>query len=278
MTAVVLLSLCSAIAYGASDFIGGVLARRVSAWAIATTSQTAAMLLALVMVAFNPIEPPARALAWGAVGGIGASAGNVLIYRGLGSGRMSVVAPVSALAAAALPVLVGLLTGERPGAQRLAGVAIALPAVWLVSGGGAGLRNVHVGDVLNGLGAGLGFGLQFSALGQVPRDAGLMPLALSQIVSVAGIVVSAAAISAPWVPRDRHSRLGAVAGVLAGIATICFQLAAQAGLLTIAGVLASLYPAVTVLLAALVLKERVQSSQGAGLALAAGAVVLIAAG
>ena len=105
-----------------------------------------------------------------------------------------------------------------------------------------------------------------------------MPLALSQIVSVAGIVFAATALSAPWVPRDRHSRLGAVAGVLAGVATISFQLATQAGLLTIAGVLASLYPAVTVLLAALVLGERVQRSQGAGLALATGAVTLIAAG
>ena len=278
MTAVVLLSLCSAIAYGASDFIGGVLARRASAWAIAAASQSAAALLALAMVAFNPIEPTARALAWGAIGGIGASAGNVLIYRGLGSGRMSVVAPVSALASAALPVLVGLFAGERPGAQRLVGVAMALPAVWLVSGGGAGWRHVHLADIVNGLGAGLGFGLQFSALGQIPRDAGMMPLALSQIVSVTGIVFSATALSAPWVPRDRHSRLGAVAGVLAGIATISFQLATQAGLLTIAGVLASLYPAVTVLLAAVVLGERVQRSQSAGLAPAVGAIVLIAAG
>ena len=122
MTAVVLLSLCSAIAYGASDFIGGVLARRVSAWAIAAASQTAAALLALAMVAFNPIEPTARALAPMPPIAPHASAGNVLIYRGLGSGRMSVVAPVSALASAALPVLVGLFAGERPGAQRLAGV------------------------------------------------------------------------------------------------------------------------------------------------------------
>ena len=278
MTAVILLSLGAAIAYGASDFIGGVLARRASAWAIASTSQSAAAVLALMMVAANPIQPTARALAWGAIGGIGASAGNVLIYRGLGSGRMSVVAPVSALACAALPVLVGLVAGERPGTQRLAGVVIAFPAVWLVSGGGAGLRNIHVADVVNGLAAGLGFGLQFSALGQIPRDAGFVPLALSQIVSVAGIVLSATVLSAPWVPRDRHSRLGVVAGVLAGVATISFQLATHAGLLTIAGVLASLYPAVTVLLAALVLRERVERSQGAGLAIAAGAVVLIAAG
>ena len=278
MTAVVLLSLCSAIAYGLSDFIGGVLSRRASAWAVAAASQAAAMIVAVAMVAANPIEAPGKSLMWGAIGGIGASAGNVLIYRGLGSGRMSVVAPVSALASAALPVLVGLLTGERPGMQRLIGVALALPAVWLVSGGGSGLRNVRLADVAIGAAAGLGFGLQFSALGQIPSTAGWTPLALSQVVSVGGIVLTAIALSASWVPRDRHSRLGAVAGVLAGIATITFQLATQAGMLTIAGVLASLYPAATVMLAAFVLRERIQPAQGVGLALAVAAVLLIAAG
>jgi drug/metabolite transporter (DMT)-like permease len=278
MTGVVLLSLCSAIAYGLSDFIGGVLARRSSAWAVAAASQAAAMILALAMVLTSPIVAPAASLAWGAAGGIGASAGNVLIYRGLGLGRMSVVAPVSALASAALPVLVGLVTGEQPGMQRLAGVGLALPAVWLVSGGGAGFSGIRGADAVNGLAAGLGFGLQFSALGQIPSSAGWMPLALSQVVSVSGIVLAAIALSAPWVPRDRHSRLGTVAGVLAGVATILFQLATQAGLLTIAGVLASLYPAATVMLAAFVLRERIQPSQGAGLALAAAAVGLIAAG
>jgi drug/metabolite transporter (DMT)-like permease len=132
--------------------------------------------------------------------------------------------------------------------------------------------------VVNGLAAGLGFGVQFSALGQVPPEAGLLPLALSQWVSVGSIVASAAALSAPWWPRDRASRLGAVAGLLAGIATVTFQLAAQRGLLTIAGVVTSLYPAVTVLLAATLLRERIDRAQGFGLALAAGAVTLIAAG
>lgn len=91
-------------------------------------------------------------------------------------------------------------------------------------------------------------------------------------------MAGAIAVSAPWLPRDRFSRLAAVAGLLAGTATVCFQLAVQYGLLTIAGVLTSLYPAVTVLLAATVLRERIRPAQGVGLTLAAAAIALIAAG
>lgn len=190
----------------------------------------------------------------------------------------AVVAPLSAIAAAALPVLVGLVTGERPGILAVIGVLMALPAIWLVSGGDVGLRDAHRADVVNGLVAGIGFGVQFSALGQIPQQAGLTPLAVSQGVSVITIAAGAVALSAPWLPRDRFSRFGAVAGLLAGIATVCFQLAVQHGLLTVAAVLASLYPAVTVLLAAMVLRERIGRAQGIGLTLAATAVALIASG
>jgi drug/metabolite transporter (DMT)-like permease len=101
---------------------------------------------------------------------------------------------------------------------------------------------------------------------------------VSQVTSVVAIVLGAVLLSAAWTPRDRWSRLGAVAGLLAGIATVCFQLAVQHGLLTIGAVLASLYPAVTVLLAAVLLRERIQRAQGVGLTLAAAAVALIALG
>jgi drug/metabolite transporter (DMT)-like permease len=175
-------------------------------------------------------------------------------------------------------VLVGLSTGERPGTLSAIGVLIALPAVWLVSTSGDGLSHAGRNDVIYGLLAGLGFGVQFSALGQVPEQAGLTPLAVSQVVSVMAIVIGAVARSTQWLPRDRYSRLGAVAGLLAGIATVSFQFAVQRGLLTIAGVVASLYPAVTVLLAAVVLRERIRRAQRAGLVLATAAVVLIAWG
>jgi drug/metabolite transporter (DMT)-like permease len=275
---VLILSLCSAITYGLSDFTGGLLTRRASAWAVAATSQAAATILALWLLAVTEGEPDATALLWGALAGIGSGAGNVLIYRGLAMGRMTVVAPISAIATATVPVLVGLASGERPGTLPVLGVLAALPAIWLVSASGTGPSGAKRADLINGLLAGLGFGLQFSALGQVPEQAGLAPLAVSQAVSVVAIVIGAIALSAPWIPRDRFSRLGVVAGLFAGIATICFQFAAQIGMLTIAAVVASLYPAVTVLLAALVLRERVGRTQGVGLALAATAVALIASG
>jgi drug/metabolite transporter (DMT)-like permease len=275
---VLLLSLCAALAYGLSDFVGGVLTRRASVWAVAATSQATAAVLAVGLVVADPGHVHTPAVLWGVLAGLGTGAGNVFIYRGLAAGRMAVVAPLSAIAAAALPVLSGFVGGERPGTLPAIGVVTAIPAVWLVSGGGSGLRSAGRADVLNGLFAGLGFGVQFSALGQVPEHAGLMPLAISQVVSVVAIVVSAITLSAPVLPRDRFSRLGVVAGLLAGIATVCFQLAAQRGLLTIAGVVASLYPAVTVVLATVVLRERIDLAQGIGLALGAAAIALIASG
>jgi uncharacterized membrane protein len=277
MSIAVLLSLASAVAYGLSDFVGGVLTRRASAWAVAAMSQGTAALLAAALVTMDPGDCTIPNLLWGVLAGVGAGAGNVFIYRGLAAGRMTVVAPVSAVVAAALPVLAGVVAGERPGMLPTIGVVTALPAIWLVAGG-RGLVAPGRGDMVYGLTAGAGFGLQFSALGQIPREAGLLPLAVSQVASVLAIVAGATIISAAWVPRDRASRLGAIAGLLAGAATICFQLAAQSGLLTIAAVLTSLYPAVTVLLAALVLRERVHRAQSLGLTLAAAAVALIASG
>jgi drug/metabolite transporter (DMT)-like permease len=277
MSFVIVLALCSAVAYGLSDFVGGVLARRTSAWAVATMSQGVATVLTAALVTTNVGEFSGGTLWWGILAGIGSAAGNVFIYGALAAGRMVVVAPLSAIVAAALPVLVGTATGERPGILPMAGVLAALPAIWLVSGG-RGLQNAGRVDIVKGLAAGAGFGVQFSALGQVSHDAGLMPLAMSQATSVVAIVLGAVVLSAEWTPRDQWSRLGAVAGLLAGIATVCFQLAVQHGLLTIGAVLASLYPAVTVLLAAVLLRERVQRAQGVGLTLAAAAVALIALG
>ena len=275
---VLLLALSSALAYGVSDFVAGVLARRASAWAVAAASLGAAAVAVGAAALVVPGDLAGAGLAWGALAGLGNGVGNLLLYRGLGGGAMSVVAPLSGIATAGVPVLVGIATGDRPGVLPLVGIGLALPAIWLVSVGGAGLRGARRADVAQGLLAGVGFGLQFAALGQVPRGGGLAPLAVCELVSVGSIVAGAAALSAPWVPRDRPGRLGAAAGILAATATVCFQLAAQRGLLSVASVLAALYPAVTVLLAALLLREPVGRARGAGLALAALAVALLASG
>jgi drug/metabolite transporter (DMT)-like permease len=275
---VLLLSLCSALTYGFSDFVGGLATRRASVWTIATTSQAVATLLVLALVPTNPGEIETRDLWWAVIAGIGSGAGNLFIYQGLALGRMSVVAPLAAVATASIPVIVGLATGDRPGLLPIAGVLLALPAVALISDPRAVMRQAGRGDLLFGLTAGLGFGIQFSALGQIPAAAGLTPLGVSQVVSVLSIILAATAMRSPWVPRDQSARLGALAGALAGFATVCFQLAVQRGMLTIAGVVASLYPATTVLLSYFLLRERIRRIQLAGLGLAALTVALIATG
>jgi len=275
---VVALALCSAVAYGMSDFAGGSLARRASVWAVSATSQATAAIIAIGLAAASGGEFRTGYLGWGVAAGCAGAAGSVLIHRGLAVGRMTIVAPVSAVTAAAVPVVAGLGGGDRPGALRLGAVLLALPAVWFVSGG-AEARGWSRAEATDGLAAGLAFGVQFTALGQVPQSAGLTPLALSQVVAVLAIIgASTAVASGAWLPRTAPARLGAVAGVLGGLATVSFQLAAQRGLLAIAGVLAALYPAVTVALAAVALRERISPRRGVGLALAAAAVTLVAAG
>jgi drug/metabolite transporter (DMT)-like permease len=132
--------------------------------------------------------------------------------------------------------------------------------------------------LVDGVLAGIGFGMLFAALGQVPRSAGWWPLAVCQTLSIVSVVLIAGALRAPWVPRGRAVWLALLAGPLAASATGLFLLSSQQGYLTVAGVLASLYPASTVLLAALVLHERVHRAQGVGLGLCALAVVLVAGG
>ncbi len=183
-----------------------------------------------------------------------------------------------------MPVLVGTLGGERLSLLVWGGILAALPGIWLVSRTpadpletGAPRESVAAGAVDGAL-AGVGFGLLFAALGQVPDQAGWWPLAVCQAASVPAVVLLALALSADWVPRGRPVRLAVLCGPLGAAATGGFLLATQSGFLTVAGVLTSLYPASTVLLAALVLHEKVHRAQGLGLALCGVAIACVAAG
>jgi drug/metabolite transporter (DMT)-like permease len=278
----VLLALASALAYGLSDFLGGFLARRTSAWSVAVVGQAAAAVCSAVIALTVPGHPRAADFWWAVVAGLGSGAGTGFLYRGFATGRMSVVAPVSAVGAAVVPVLAGTITGERPSPLVWIGIAAALPGIWLVSrtesAGDTGRRGSVAAGLVDGVLAGLSFGMLFAALGQVPRSAGWWPLTVAQMVSLPAVVVLATLLGASWVPRGRPVRLAAVCGVLGATATGTFLLASQRGFLTVSGVLASLYPASTVLLAAVLLHERVHRAQGAGLALCAVAVACVAAG
>ena len=277
----VALALVSAIAYGLSDFVGGVLSKRASPWSVAFVGQLAGGALVLALAAATSGSPTTTDLLWAVVAGVGNGLGTAFLYRGFAAGRMGVVAPVSGVGAALVPVAVGLLGGERPGALVWFGILAALPGIWLVAREpgprDAGPAPTAAG-VADGVVAGLGFGSLFAALAQIPDRAGFLPLALNQLVAAAVVVLAATLLRSSWVPRSRSAAAGAATGALGALATGAFLLASQQGLLTVTSVLASLYPAVTVLLAAAVLHEHVHRAQAVGLVLCGVAVAFVAAG
>lgn len=271
----VLLSLAAALGYGLSDFVGGLASRRTSAWPVAFVGTLAAFASTLLLLVVTDGSPTRADLAFGALAGVGSGTGGAFLYRGLAAGRMGVVAPISAVGAALLPVCVGLTTGERPAALVWLGIAAAVPGIWLVSREPGGSGDLAAG-IVDGVLAGLGFGLLFAAMGQVPESAGFGPLAVAQGVGVVAVAVTATVLRARWVPDDRSQAWGALAGLLATAAVVAFLLATQTGLLTVASVVTSLYPAITIGLAAIVLRERIHGSQGVGLLLCGIAVGLVA--
>jgi drug/metabolite transporter (DMT)-like permease len=245
---------------------------------VAFIGQVGAAVGAAAVALFVPGDPTAADLSWGALAGVGSGTGGAFLYRGFAAGRMGVVAPVSAVGAAVLPVLVGLGIGERPALLVWLGVLLALPAIWLVSREPTQGATGAAAGLLDGVLAGLGFGLLFAAMGQVPDSAGLWPVALGQVTAVLSIAVTATVLGQRWLPSQRFEAWGLLAGLLATTAVVLFLLATQRGLLTVAAVLTSLYPAFTVLLAATVLREHIHRAQAIGLVLSGVAVALVAAG
>ena len=274
----VLLSLLAAASYGLADFVGGVTSRRVSPWSVALVAQVGGATLVFLLTLVVPGSPTRADLAWSLVAGLGNGFGTAFLYRGLSSGRMGVVAPVSGVGAAVVPVAVGVLTGERPDTLVWLGILIALPAIWLVAREPAtGPTRLGAG-LLDGVLAGLGFGTLFAALAQIPAEAGFLPLALNQVVAGVAIVAVATVLRSPWLPREPRALGGVVSGALGALATGAFLVATHGGYLTVTAVIASLYPAFTVMLAAFVLREHVHRAQAIGLGLCAVAVTLVAAG
>ncbi len=283
----VLLALVSALSYGLSDFVGGLVSRRASAWSVAVVGQASATVCTAAIALTVAGEPTRTDFAWALLAGVGSGAGTGFLYRGFSTGRMGVVAPVSAVGAAVVPVLAGTLGGERPSLLVWAGIVAALPGIWLVAAEPKddlaqlepGTPRTSVAEGLtDGVLAGLGFGVLFAALGQVPDTAGLWPLTVAQVVSIPTVIALAIVLGAAWVPRGRPVRWAALAGPLGATATGTFLLASQQGYLSVAGVLTSLYPASTVLLAATLLREPVHRAQGVGLGLCAVAIALVASG
>jgi uncharacterized membrane protein len=278
------LALASAALYGAADFLGGLAARRTNTIAVVAVSQFVGLMLLGMMVVWLPDAAPTTSdLLWGGVAGLAGGVGVALLYRALAIGRMAVVAPTTAVCAVAIPVTAAMLLGERPSAGRLLGMGLAIVAIVLVSQ----QRPVGESDdhplvsrpLPPGLGlalmSGVAIGFFFLALARTAPTAGLWPLLAARVVSVALFAVSA-------VVSGRSLRMAApvaafvvAAGVVDMLANALYLIATRYGSLSVVVTLSSLYPASTVILARVVLGERLSPLQGVGIACALVAVVLI---
>lgn len=284
----IIFGLLAAVTYGASDFTGGIATRRASAITVVVFSQCTGLLLLAAALPFTwGGGPTTESLRWGTLAGLAGGAGVTLLYRGLAIGRMSVVAPVTALLAAALPVVIGLFTGERPSALAAAGVAVALVAIVLVSSAGeeaaggpahARPRLLARPGLREALGSGTGFGLFFALLGQAEGTSPVWPLLATKASSFGLLLVLAMGRGSTLRPPPGTLPLMLAAGALDISANASFLLATRASLLSLASVLTSLYPATTILCARLFLGERLGTVQRIGLVAAAAGVVLITLG
>jgi drug/metabolite transporter (DMT)-like permease len=273
----ILLAFSSALAYGAADFIGGVGSRRHSSWHIVLVGQAAGALVMLVAGQMLPGSPVTADFAWAVMAGVGSATGSIFLFRGLARGRMGLVAPISAVGAAALPVVVGVALGERPSWLVWIGVLAALPGIWLVSRETTPDRPARTrGALVDGALAGTGFGILFIALAQISDNAGLLPLAANQLVGATLTLVVIVSLRQPWRPRRGVVGWGSASGVLGASGTLAFMVATGTTSLAIAVVLASLYPAVTVLLAASLLGERIDTGQRTGIGICTIAVATLA--
>ena len=273
----VLLALIAAACYGVGDFAGGLAARGRNTITILLTSYPVGALLVLAMLPLLPGHLGLGTLGWGIGGGLAGLAGVVMMYSALAIAPMSVVSPVTAVMAAMVPLIVGVGLGERPTLPAWTGIVIGLGAVVLISRTPEDHPHGRIAPrtIAMALLGGVGFGLYFVCLARADRGSGIWPVIIARFTSSLMLVPLA------WRLRRFgrvHGRLLAVT-VLAGVgdagANLFFLLASRHGYLGLAGVLTSLYPAGTVLLAAIVLRERIGGVQRAGLGLAAAAIVLI---
>jgi len=295
---VVLLGLAAAVLYGGGDFLGGMATRRAHVLTVLMLVETAAVIVSVAVALLSGGPAILSGLTWGFSAGVIGGLGLIIFYVGLAAGPMSVVAPVSGLVATILPVAVALAEGERPGAGVYAGALLCLVAIVLASSasesddpgtpGGPGHTGYtgHTGlarpprrlgrAIAYGTASGVSFGLFFLLIRNAGQSGEVWPVAAGRIGELA-VVLAAAAVLRPGLRGLRGGiPLAAVsAGVIDVVANLCYVAATRIGAFGLAVVLASLYPGVTVLLARVVLGERLRWIQRVGLGLAAIGILLV---
>jgi len=273
----ILLGLTAAISWGAGDFTGGLASRKTGPYRAVFYGEAIGLVLLFIVVGVTPQPTPdyqstLLSIAAGAIGTVGL----MLLYTAMAQGKMSIAAPVSALLAAALPVVVGMVTDGFPGYLTLLGFGFALAAIWLVSQSADGVKDIltHLSDLRVPLLAGVGFGLYFVLMNAATRQTTFWPMIYSRS---AGTLAMALFII---IRRDSFITVRAALpnmllnGILDVGGNFFYVLAGQAGRLDISAVLSSLFPGMTVILAWIVLKERLTRTQWAGILCALIAIIL----
>ena len=274
LTAPILFGLLSALTWGAGDFNGGLAAKRSNPYGVVAVAHIISLVLLLLLIPIiGESVPPLRDWLWGGAAGFTGAIGLLLLYRALAEGRMSIAAPVSALLAVALPVVVGVFIEGNPGAWALLGFILALTAVWLVSGGEG--MSIRFDELRQPFIAGIAFGSFFICLERASQTSLLWPLVAIRIVSVTSMLGYAVITRQAWIPKRESLIPIILSSVLDTVGNAAYALSARTGRLDIAAVLGSLYPGATVLLAWVFLKENISRVQTFGIFLALGAIVLL---
>ncbi len=276
MTAIVL-ALVSSVAYGLTDFLGGLAARRTHIFVLGSLTQPLGLVVLLLLVPWTGGELSPEVWFWGLVSGVGGALAYVTLFRALAIGPMSVASPVSALVAVVLPVMAGVAFGERLPLLGWIGIAVGMVSVLMVSQVHEDAPHpVSLRVLLLSIAAGVFISVFLVALERAPEDSGLWPLVVVRIVTstlLVGAALASRVLARP--PRD-VLWLGATSTLLDVAATAAFMLATREGLLTVVAVITALYPAATVIMARVMLKEHLQVLQRVGLGLAVASVTVLA--
>jgi drug/metabolite transporter (DMT)-like permease len=272
----ILFGLTSALTWGAADFTGGIASKRTNVYGVVIGAEGFGMFLfAILALIFRESIPPLQTWLWSGASGLSAGIGLLLLYRALANGRMSVAAPVSAVIGAMLPVAVGALLDGLPGAWKIAGILLAMAAVWLVAGGEGGNASARLNDIILPVIAGIFFGVYFVGMHQAGKEAVFWPIAAARLVAATCLLGYALATHQPWKPKRKHWPLIALSGLLDACGNAFYVLSGQVGRLDVAAVISSLYPGSTVLLARIFLHERLSRLQLAGIITALVAIILM---
>ncbi len=271
-------ALPGALAYGIADFAGGTATRRAPVLLVTAVVQLAGLVVLVPVTLLAGGSPSAGAVVWGVVAAVGGTVGLLVYLRALAVGPMGVVAPLSAVVGAGLPLLVGLLTGERLGVMSIVAIVVALVAIVMATAGSTSGTGARTGTLL-ALAAGAGFALFFVGIDASPAGSGLWSLLTGRATSVSVLFLAVLATRS----RQRSTgpfplRLALLSGVFDTLANVFFLLSTRTGELGVSAVVVSLYPVVVAVLAAIFLKERLTGLQLGSAGLAVGASVLLAVG